>query len=230
MGKDDRAMNELLKDIPDEFHAEMLMTGIMENSRAKQACARLKKGSFGFSEFADTYREMKKNTKFMIKLADTIGPKRMKMLRDLDNISKRVTEVRTFQRRNGKDVAPMIKAMQAENFIAKIMQNPYVRGVSSLGASVTPGTKMATNAVMDKFTEIASTGGKKSMDAIGELFNDPVFLGFVDKASSRTIKEADASKLAKSSKFLKFTKLSGVSNPVQFIMQAVRTTTEEEDK
>ena len=230
VGKDDRAINELMDVIPQEYHAEMLMTGIFDGARVKTSGSRLVKDKdFGFSEYSTAYKAMAKNTKFMATLQKTVGKRRMQLLKDIDEISQRVTNVRAFQTKTGKDLAPMIESMQAENLIAAFVKHPAIKTATTV-ATLGVNKFGAAAAIQDKATDIISTGGKKQMDAIGELFQDPVFLNFVNKASVQEIKESSAAKLAKTSTFVKFAKATGIKAPEKWIMQAIRSQPKEENK
>jgi hypothetical protein len=235
-GNNDTALNKLLSVIPEDLHGDVIMTAMAEASRSRQAQSATK-GLFGASEFSDLYGKLRKNPVFMQKLESSVGKEGVKNLDALFNISKRITRNRVFARGNGKDLAPMLKKMTAENFVSEVMKSPMGKAITTMGASKAPIVGRTIAEGQEQIGNLLSTGGGKATERINQLFNDPAMEAFIDKAATDSVTEKDIKRLVFSKGFREFYKSATDAskfNPVKaqkWITNALQATTnKEEDK
>ena len=204
-GKGDTGdFNRLLKIVPEEFRKETLATALAAATRSARGA---EKGAFGFSEFADLYPKLRANPPVYKTIVDTLGKDSADVLRDLFEVSKRITEARA-------NVLTTGKANQAfgnpEGLIGKVMESSITQRIVTTITGMVPGG----GAVAPDIIKFMSTGAEDRVKAAGKLFADEAFQKLAVEAASkaapsaatlrRTVmsqafqKFADAAKLPKS--------------------------------
>lgn len=199
VGEDDKAIKKLMEDVPEQYHEKMIFSGIFGNSRAKTKGARIQKGGFGFGEFTDTMDGIYKNEGFTKELKMKY-PDKMKTLEELYDISKRITRSRSIETRTGKDLAPMVAELEADNFIASLLGSNIGQAVLTMGASKIPVVGSPLSGGMQTVSESVSTGGKRALDELGKLTSSK---DFVDDVVNMAEGKLDPDKFAKKTSFNK---------------------------
>lgn len=188
---------KLLKVVPEELRGEVLMTGLSSSTRAKGGVAA---GGFGFAEFAKTYAGLRQkgNEAIYGQIAKELGPERAGALRDLFEISKRVTEARAAIKQTGKANQPFMQALEAEGLIERLAGNPVVKS-AAVGAGAGAGGGLGAigaNALLN----FLAKGDKEVVQRLGKLLISPEFSALAiemstkPQASSATVKRAVRSK------------------------------------
>jgi hypothetical protein len=191
--------NRLLKAVPEDLRKETIATALASVTRSTRGA---EKGGFGFSEFADIYPKLRANPPVYKTIVDTLGEDSAGVLRDLFEVSKRVTEARANVLTTGKANQALLQGMQAESLIGKLLESTLAKGTvvaaTAMGGPVLAG---GTSMVMTALTQ----GNKEGVKAAGKLFADESFQSLlVESATRGTPSKATINKAANSQSFKKF--------------------------
>ena len=210
--------NRLLKTVPEDLRKETLATALASVTRSARGA---EKGGFGFSEFADIYPKLRANPPVYKTIVDTLGKDSADVLRDLYEVSKRITEARA-------NVLTTGKANQAfgnpEGLIGKIMESTITQRIVTTVTGLVPGM----GAVAPDIIKFMSTGAEDRVKAAGKLFADEAFQKLaVEAASKGAPSAATLRRTAMSQSFQKFAdavKLpKGLDARIQYLQSAAQT-------
>jgi hypothetical protein len=212
--------NRLLKTVPDDLRKETLATALASVTRSARGA---EKGGFGFSEFADLYPKLRANPPVFKTIVDTLGKDSADVLRDLFEVSKRVTEARANVLTTGKANQALLQGMQAESLIGKVMESTLAKGVVT-GAAATGGPILAGAASV--ITSALTQGNKDALKSAGKLFADESFQSLAIEAATKGESAASLRRAALSPAFSKFADLVGlpknVDARIQFLQSAIQ--------
>jgi hypothetical protein len=214
--------NRLLKTVPEDLRKETIATALASVTRSARGA---EKGGFGFSEFADIYPKLRANPPVYKTIVDTLGKDSADVLRDLFEVSKRVTEARANVLTTGKANQALLQGMQAENLIGKIMESTLSKGALTGAAAMGgPIAAAATSIITGAMTQ----GNKDSLKAAGKLFADESFQKLtIEAATKGTPSAASIRRTAMSQSFQKFAdqiKLpKELDARIQFLQSAIQT-------
>lgn len=212
--------NRLLKTVPDDLRKETLATALASVTRSARGA---EKGGFGFSEFADLYPKLRANPPVFKTIVDTLGKDSADVLRDLFEVSKRVTEARANVLTTGKANQALLQGMQAESLIGKVMESTLAKGLVT-GAAATGGPVLAGAASV--ITSALTQGNKDALKSAGKLFADESFQSLAIEAATKGESAASLRKAATSSAFSKFADAAGlpknVDARIQFLQSAIQ--------
>lgn len=220
-GKGDTGdFNRLLKIVPEEFRKETLATALAAATRSARGA---EKGGFGFSEFADLYPKLRANPPVFKTIVDTLGKDSADVLRDLFEVSKRVTEARANVQTTGKANQALLQGMQAESLVGKLMESTIAKGVVT-AAAATGGPMLAGAASV--ITNALTQGNKDSLKAAGKVFADESFQSLAIEAATKGESAASLRRAAASPAFSKFADAVGlpknVDARIQFLQSAIQ--------
>ena len=214
--------NRLLKAVPEDLRKETIATALASVTRSTRGA---EKGGFGFSEFADIYPKLRANPPVYKTIVDTLGENSAGVLRDLFEVSKRVTEARANVLTTGKANQALLQGMQAESLIGKLLESTLAKGTvvaaTAMGGPVLAG---GTSMVMTALTQ----GNKDGVKAAGKLFADEGFQNLLIESATRgTPSKATINKAANSQSFKKFAdavKLpKSVDQRIQYLESALQS-------
>jgi hypothetical protein len=212
--------NRLLKTVPDDLRKETLATALASVTRSARGA---EKGGFGFSEFADLYPKLRANPPVFKTIVDTLGKDSADVLRDLFEVSKRVTEARANVLTTGKANQALLQGMQAESLIGKVMESTLAKGVVT-GAAATGGPILAGAASV--ITSALTQGNKDALKSAGKLFADESFQSLAIEAATKGESAASLRRAAVSPAFSKFADSVGlpknVDARIQFLQSAIQ--------
>jgi hypothetical protein len=212
--------NRLLKTVPDDLRKETLATALASVTRSARGS---EKGGFGFSEFADLYPKLRANPPVFKTIVDTLGKDSADVLRDLFEVSKRVTEARANVLTTGKANQALLQGMQAESLIGKVMESTLAKGVVT-GAAATGGPILAGAASV--ITSALTQGNKDALKSAGKLFADESFQSLAIEAATKGESAASLRRAAASPAFSKFADAVGlpknVDARIQFLQSAIQ--------
>lgn len=214
--------NRLLKTIPEDLKKETLATALASVTRSARGS---EKGGFGFSEFADIYPKLRANPPVYKTIVDTLGKDSADVLRDLFEISKRITDARANVLTTGKANQALIQGMQAESLIGKIMESTLSKGALTGAAALGgPVAAAATSVITSALTQ----GNKDSLKAAGKLFADEAFQKLaIEAATKGTLSEASIRRAAISQSFQKFADAAKLPKSmdarIQFLQSVAQT-------
>jgi hypothetical protein len=212
--------NRLLKTVPDDLRKETLATALASVTRSARGA---EKGGFGFSEFADLYPKLRANPPVFKTIVDTLGKDSADVLRDLFEVSKRVTEARANVLTTGKANQALLQGMQAESLIGKVMESTLAKGVVT-GAAATGGPILAGAASV--ITSALTQGNENALKSAGKLFADESFQSLAIEAATKGESAASLRRAAASPAFSKFADAVGlpknVDARIQFLQSAIQ--------
>lgn len=215
--------NRLLKTVPEDLRKETLATALASVTRSARGA---EKGGFGFSEFADIYPKLRANPPVYKTIVDTLGKDSADVLRDLFEVSKRVTEARANVLTTGKANQALLQGMQAESLIGKVMESTLSKGALTGAAAMGgPIAAAATSIITGAMTQ----GNKDSLKAAGKLFADEGFQKLAIEAATRgTPSEASIRRTAMSQSFQKFADAAKLPKALDARIQWLQTATQAE--
>ena len=215
--------NRLLKTVPEDLRKETIATALASVTRSTRGA---EKGNFGFSEFADIYPKLRANPPVYKTIVDTLGKDSADVLRDLYEVSKRVTEARANVLTTGKANQALLQGMQAESLIGKVMESTLAKGALTGAAAMGgPIAAAATSVITGAMTQ----GNKDSLKAAGKLFADENFQKLAIEAATRgTPSAASIRRTAMSQSFQKFADAAKLPKALDARIQWLQTATQTE--
>ena len=215
--------NRLLKTVPEDLRKETLATALASVTRSARGA---EKGGFGFSEFADIYPKLRANPPVYKTIVDTLGKDSADVLRDLFEVSKRVTEARANVLTTGKANQALLQGMQAESLIGKVMESTLAKGVVTGAAAMGgPIAAAATSVVTSAMTQ----GNKDALKAAGKLFADEGFQKLaIEAATKGTPSAVSIRRTAMSQSFQKFADAAKLPKALDARIQWLQTATQAE--
>jgi hypothetical protein len=215
--------NRLLKTVPEDLRKETIATALASVTRSARGA---EKGGFGFSEFADIYPKLRANPPVYKTIVDTLGKDSADVLRDLFEVSKRVTEARANVLTTGKANQALLQGMQAESLIGKVMESTLAKGVVTGAAAMGgPIAAAATSVVTSAMTQ----GNKDALKAAGKLFADENFQKLaIEAATKGTPSAASIRRTAMSQSFQKFADAAKLPKALDARIQWLQTATQAE--
>jgi hypothetical protein len=215
--------NRLLKTVPEDLRKETLATALASVTRSARGA---EKGGFGFSEFADIYPKLRANPPVYKTIVDTLGKDSADVLRDLYEVSKRVTEARANVLTTGKANQALLQGMQAESLIGKVMESTLSKGALTGAAAMGgPIAAAATSIITGAMTQ----GNKDSLKAAGKLFADESFQKLaIEAATKGTPSAASIRRIAMSQSFQKFADAAKLPKALDARIQWLQTATQAE--
>lgn len=195
----------LMKAVPADLRKEVVATALTAASRSARGA---EKGAFGFSEFADLYPKLRANPQVYKQIVETLGPKAADTLRDLYQVSKRITDARANVLTTGKANQALVESLNAEGIIAKIMDSTAAKravgAVAGLGGPV-------TGAVMPDIMQAMSKGNPDAVRAAGKMFSSPEFQAVLTEAATQPeVTERAINRAVSSQRFRDFAKTIGL--------------------
>lgn len=216
-GGDVTAFNKLLKVVPPELHKETIATALAAASSTARG--------FGFAQFTKLYQGLRANPKVYKKIVDALGKDSDQTLRDLYQISKRVTDARALVQTTGKANQALVDSLMAEGIIGRIMANPWVqRAVGAAAGMAGP----AGGAIAPDIVKFMS-GRKDRIKATGQLFTSPDFQKIaMDAAKTGEVAQGAVNRVASGKIFAKYWKASGmkggsIDDKKAWLLSAIQT-------
>lgn len=197
---DAKQFNKLMKVVPEDLRKETLATALASVSSSKRAAQE----GFGFAEFAKTYRGLRANPPVYKEVINILGKDADPVLRDLYEISKRITDARAQVLTTGKANQALVEAMKAEGLVGKVMQTSMAQ--RAVGAVAGMGGPIG-GAVMPDVVKYMAGANKDAVKAAGKLFASDDFQKLaIEAATKPQVADATVRKAAMSKAFIDFAK------------------------
>ena len=120
-------------------------------------------------------------------------------MRDLYEISKRITDARANVLMTGKANQALLEGLEAESLVGKMLESTLAKGVATGAAAM--GGPIAAGAA-SVLTNALSQGNKDSLKAAGKLFADETFQKLaIEAAEKGTISASSAKRVTMSQSF-----------------------------
>lgn len=195
----------LMKTVPQDLRKEVVATALGSVARSTRGA---EKGGFGFSEFADLYPKLRANPTVYKQIVETLGPKASDTLRDLYQVSKRITEARANVLTTGKANQALVESLNAEGIVARIMDSTMAK--RAVGAAAGMAGPIA-GAVMPDIMQAMAKGNPDAIRAAGKMFSSPEFQVLLTEAATQPqIADRAINRVAASSRFRDFAKTIGL--------------------
>ena len=216
-------LNRILNVVPQELRADAVATAISTISQS----ARAAEPGFGFAEFAKVYRGLRSNSDVYKRITTTMGPDADRTMRDLYNISRRITDARANVLTTGKANQALMEGMTAEGLVMRVLDTSLGRNVvragsagagAVVGGPVGAGTAAsAAETVMRSLTN----KGASQLDEASRMFASPEFRAMVTEAAVGTPSPVAVNRVAKSPAFRTWAQAARVENPVVWLEAAI---------
>jgi len=228
---DTGAFTRLMESVPDDLKKEVTATALASVARSGSGAT---KGNFGFSEFAKVYQGLRANPEIYKQIARNLGPDSDAMLRDLYEVSKRVSDARALVLTTGKANQALLDGLTAQNLVEKALSSVLGRSAVAAGGAATGGLlgggvfgATAGAGMSNAIVESLTRGEKAKLEAVGKMFRSREFQDLIIEAgTTNAITPAMAKKLARSSAFQAFAKavkLPGATDQLDtWILSAVQ--------
>jgi hypothetical protein len=191
----------LMKTVPADLRKEVVATALTSASRSARGA---EKGGFGFSEFADLYPKLRANPQVYKQVVEALGPKASDTLRDLFQVSKRITEARANVLTTGKANQALVESLNAEGLISKIMDSTTAK--RAVGAIAGLGGPL-TGAVMPDIMQAMTKGNPDAVRAAGKMFVSPEFQSLLtETATQPEVTDRAINRVVSSQRFRDFAK------------------------
>lgn len=218
-GGDITAFNKLMKVVPQELQKETIATALAAASSTARG--------FGFAQFAKLYRGLRANPQVYKKIVETLGNGSDQTLRDLYQISQRVTDARAMVLSTGKANQALVDSLMAEGIVGKIMSSAWAQRAVGAAAGVAGPAGGAVAPDIVKFM----SGRKNTVKAAGQLFSSPEFQKIaMDAAKTGDVAEETVKRVASGKAFAKYWKASGMTGGLddrkKWLLSAVQTARE----
>lgn len=213
--------NKLMKVVPTELRKETIATALASVSSSARAG---QEGAFGFAEFAKTYRGLRANPPVYKQVIEILGKDADPVLRDLFEISRRITDARAQVLTTGKANQALVEALKAEGLVGKVMQSTMAQRAVTGAASVIPGGGF----VAPDIVQFMSKGNADAVKAAGKLFASDDFQKLAIEAATKAEPSTAALRRTAMSKafgdFAKAAKLpQSLDARVQWLQSAIQT-------
>ena len=228
---DTGAFTRLMESVPDDLKKEVTATALASVARSGSGAT---KRNFGFSEFAKVYQGLRANPEIYKQIARNLGPDSDAMLRDLYEVSKRVSDARALVLTTGKANQALLDGLTAQNLVEKALSSVLGRSAVAAGGAATGGLlgggvfgATAGAGMSNAIVESLTRGEKAKLEAVGKMFRSREFQDLIIEAgTTNAITPAMAKKLARSSAFQAFAKavkLPGATDQLDtWILSAVQ--------
>lgn len=183
--KDPGPFNRLMETIPEELKPSVIATGLASISRAKGG---MSKGDFGFSEYVDAYQGLRASPKVYAEVVKNLGDGSDQILRDLYQVSKRITDARAAIERTGKANQAMAGTIDANSLIGNMLKATARTAAVGAGATAGPIGAVGASVLADSLMK----GSKSGLEKAGKLFISPKFEALVTKVADKAAIEAVA--------------------------------------
>ena len=211
--------NRLLKTVPEDLRKETLATALASVTRSARGA---EKGGFGFSEFATIYPKLRANPPVYKTIVDTLGKDSANVLRDLFEVSKRVTEARANVLTTGKANQAFANA---EGLIGKVMESSITQRAATAAAGLVPGGGL----VAPDIIQFMSKSSAERIKAAGKLFADDGFQKLAIEAATKGTPSANSiRRTAMSQSFQNFADAAKIPKALDARIQWLQTATQAE--
>jgi hypothetical protein len=192
---DASALNKLIDFVPEDLRRETVATSLAQ-------AARNTKGEFGFAEYAKLYPSLRANPPAYARIVKELGEGSDQVLRDLYEVSKRVTDARASVLTTGKANQILLQNMSADRLIGRIMRATVRVGATTGGAAVAGPVGAGVGSVL---AESLTRGGRTGLQKAGKLFASPKFQALAEAAARGEMPNLDMIReVARSSAFDNF--------------------------
>ena len=216
---DSAGFAKLLKVVPEDLRRETVATALASVTRSNRGKAR---GGFGFDEFAKTYRGLRSNPPVYSEIVKTLGPESDKVLRDLYEVSQRITTARANATIAGKSNRVLVDSMKAEGLAEKVLRSTTMRTMGTGAAAMAGGPMAAMGA--STLASVLQSGKKDAIKAAGDLFRSDEFQKLaIEAATQPEVSLSAMRRLATSAPFARMARAAKLPNSLDARVQWIQS-------
>ena len=213
-------LNRTLELVPPDLRREAVVSAIREIASGTQGGVR----GFGFSQFTNLYSSLRRNPAVYRQVVEAIGPEADQVMRDLFEISRRVTDVRANVISTGRANQPLIEAMRAEGLLGRFLSTTAGRrtvqaGTTGAGGMVggLPGAILG-----DAFGDALARVQPDRLQRASALFRSDDFKALVEQvATQEAVPAATVNRVANSREFRRWADVMGIEDPRNWLQGAI---------
>ena len=199
--------NRVVRSIPEDLRKKAVASAIAAAAREE------KTNGFGFSKYVNLYQGLRRNSEVYKTVVQTLGPDSDKFLRDLYEVSKRITEARAQVLTTGKANQALVQGLMAEGLVEGVLRN-------TVGKKTVMGVPIARPMV-----EALTKSNKNKLNAAGDLFASPEWQQLVINVSTQQNVNQKIYNAAKNSgAFKKWAREAGITDPDQWLRSTISST------
>ena len=213
-------LNRTLQMVPEDLRREAVVSAIREIASGTQGGVR----GFGFSQYTNLYSSLRRNPEVYRQVVDAIGPDANAVLRDLYEISRRVTDARANIITTGRANQPLIAAMRAEGLMGRFMNTTAGRRAVQATTTGTGGAVGGLPGAMigDAFGDMLARTQPDRMQAASRLFRSDDFKTLVEQAASQPeVAPRVVNRVANSRDFRRWAETVGIEDPRNWLQGAI---------
>jgi hypothetical protein len=213
-------LNRTLQMVPEDLRREAVVSAIREIASGTQSGVR----GFGFSQYTNLYSSLRRNPEVYRQVVDAIGPDANAVLRDLYEISRRVTDARANIITTGRANQPLIAAMRAEGLMGRFMNTTAGRRAVQATTTGTGGAVGGLPGAMigDAFGDMLARTQPDRMQAASRLFRSDDFKTLVEQAASQPeVAPRVVNRVANSRDFRRWAETVGIEDPRNWLQGAI---------
>jgi len=199
------AINKLLTNVPQDMHGTVLTSGLFQTATGPDR-------RFSFTNFSNTYDNLRKNNLVFKEFAKAIGPDGVNLLNDFYAISRRLSDASENIIRTG--ASTQLNLLNAESLLGKIAKG--VGGAAAAGAATSMlGGDLLTTIIPvvagAAGPELAQRfAGKTNAEKLHALMKSDKFRDLAVSAATGEGVDANVNRVVGSKEFRDYAKLTGI--------------------
>lgn len=214
------ALNRTLELIPEDLRREAVASAIREAASSTQGGVR----GFGFSQFTDFYSSLRRNPEAYRLVAKSIGPEADSVMRDIFEISRRVTDARANVISTGRANQPLLAAMRGEGFMSNFLNTTAGRRAMQAGTTGAGGVVGGLPGAMlgDALGDTLARVQPDRLQRASQLFRSDDFKRLVEQvATQEAVPAATVNRVANSREFRRWADAIGIEDPRNWLQGAI---------
>lgn len=213
-------LQRVINVIPEDLRGEAVASAIREVASSTQAGER----GFGFSQFTNFYSSLRRNPQAYRQVAEAIGPDADRVMRDLYEVSRRVTDARANIISTGRANQPLIEAMRAEGLMGRFLGTTAGRRTVQAGTTGAGGVVGGLPGAMlgDALGDVLARVQPDRLQRASQLFRSDDFKALVEQvATQETVPAATVNRVANSRDFRRWAEAVGIEDPRNWLQGAI---------
>ena len=212
--------------IPEDLRREAVTSAIREVASSTQAGER----GFGFAQFTNFYSSLRRNPQAYRQVVKAVGTEADRVMRDLYEVSKRVTDARANVISTGRANQPLIEAMRAEGLLGRVMGSTVGRRAVQAGTTGAGGVAGGTVGAMvgDAFGDMLARARPDRMQRASALFRSDDFKALMDEVATQPeVSTRTINRVANSRPYRNWAETMGIEDPRNWLQAAILSSTVE---
>jgi len=206
--------------IPEDLRREAVTSAIREAASSTQAGER----GFGFNQFTNFYSSLRRNPQAYRQVVKAVGPEADRVLRDLYEVSRRVTDARANVISTGRANQPLIEAMRAEGLLGRFMGSTAGRRAVQAGTTGAGGVVGGLPGAMigDAFGDMLARARPDRLQRASALFRSDDFKTLMDEVATQPeVSARTVNRVANSRQYRDWAAMAGIEDPRNWLQGAI---------